>query len=93
MTIDEMSQKYEKLNAKRKKLIEQKMTIDAEVRSKKKKLKELVDECKSRGYNPDDLENELSKLKLKLEKELEDLEKNLTEAEEKIKPMMERIRQ
>ena len=91
MTTEEIIQKHKDLVAKREKLLTSKITIEAELNSRKRALKDAIEACKSAGYNPDTLAEDIKKLKEVLNVKLNVFEADLTTAEDLMKPMLKEI--
>ena len=87
----DISQKYKELLARREKLSHSKMKVEAALAERKKNLRDAMEECKSMGYNPDTLAEDLKKLKEVLVVKLGVFEADLQSAEDQINPMVKEI--
>jgi chaperonin cofactor prefoldin len=86
-----MIAKYKKLQEKRTKLLDDKRRIEAELNARKRALKDALDACRSAGFNPDTLAEDIKKLKEVLYVKLNVFEADLAAAEEKMKPLLAEI--
>lgn len=88
---DEIIKRYKTLSQKRDQLLTDKIKIEAELSARKRSLKEAIDSCKSAGFNPDTLTEDIKKLKEVINVKLDIFEADLKNAEDIMKPMIKEI--
>lgn len=88
METDDLIKRYEKLTEEREGLLKNKMQLEAELTVRKRALKEVMDECRKAGFDPDNLAEELRKAKEVLALKLDIFESDLKAANEIIEPLM-----
>lgn len=91
METDDLIKRYEKLTNEREGLLKNKMQLEAELTVRKRALKEVMDECRKAGFDPDNLAEELRKAKEVLALKLDIFESDLKAANEIIEPLMSEI--
>lgn len=91
MESDDLIKRYESLLSQREDLVKNKMQLEAELSVRKRSLKEVMEECRKAGYDPDNLAEELRKAKDVLALKLDIFESDLKAASEIIKPLMAEI--
>ena len=89
--MEDIESRYKEYVTKREKLAQAKMKIEAALTERKKHLKEAMEECRSLGFNPDTLSEDLRKMKEVLLVKLSVCESDLNVAEEQIAPMLKEI--
>jgi len=90
-SLEQIEEKYRLLIQRRDSLIQSKFKIEAELGSRKRQLKSILEEAKKAGFDPDDLPSEIKKHKEILITKMNILEAELDEAENRIKPMLQEI--
>jgi chromosome segregation ATPase len=90
-TIQELDARYQSLQKRREALMHSKLQIEAELSTRKRSLKEAMEECKKAGFNPDNLQEEIQRLKDVLTVKMDTFEADLDAAETAIKPMLREI--
>jgi len=91
MENDDLIKRYEILVSKKDSLMKDKLVLEAELAARKRALKEVMDECREAGYDPDNLADELRKAKEVLSLKLDLFEADLKAASEIITPLMDEI--
>jgi hypothetical protein len=91
ISLEQIEEKYKSLIKRRDALIQSKFKIEAELSSRKRQLKSILEEAKKAGFDPDDLPAEIKKHKEILLTKMNILEAELNEAENRIKPMLQEI--
>ncbi len=89
--INGLLNRYKTLQARRQTLAEHKIKLDAELIARKRSLKDALDECRSLGLDPDDLDKQISNLKETITVKLDLFEADLLTAEKQILPMIKEI--
>jgi hypothetical protein len=90
-SIEELEAIHKDLVARRATLVQGKLTIEAELASRKRALKELMDEAKKAGFNPDDLPEEIRKAREILVTKMDILSSEIKESEQIMKPLIQEI--
>lgn len=88
---EDIDVRYKRLTEKREALLTQKIKLDAELAARRKALKEIMEECKKNGFDPDTLSEDLKKMKEVLLVKLDVFEADLNDAESQIKPLLKEI--
>lgn len=89
--ISNLEEQHKKLVARKSELEGNIKVIDTVLSSKKNELRKLIDECKERGYDPDNLKAELETKKEVLRVKLETFKGDIEAAEKIVNPLMEVI--
>lgn len=89
--MDDLETRYKSYLARRDVVVQNKLKIEAALSERKKNLKEAIDECKSLGYNPDTLAEDIKKLREVLVTKLSVCESDLQEVEVQLSPMLKEI--
>lgn len=82
--IDSLSKEWSLLKERRAKCISKHDQITGHLESEKKKLKEIVEKIREKGYDPATLGKTLETKKEELEKKVSDLKLHIEEVEEKL---------
>lgn len=88
MESDDLIKRYEFLVGERDTLMKSKLQLEAELTVRKRVLKDVMDECRQAGYDPDNLADELRKAKEVLSLKLDIFESDLKAASEIINPLI-----
>ncbi len=83
--------KASKLKARCAEIEKAKLAVEAELNSRKRALKNLMDECRKEGYDPNTLEEDIRHNRQVLMVKMELLEKDVETAEKTLAPMMTEI--
>ena len=89
--MEDIEQRYKDSLAKRDRILQSKMKIEAALTERKKSLREAMEECKKLGFNPDTLSDDLKKMKEVLLVKLSVFESDLNVADEALTPMLREI--
>jgi ribosome recycling factor len=77
---------------KRKETVQQsKVQVEAELSARKRALKEAMEACKKAGYDPDNLQDEISRAKEVLAIKLDNFSADIDAAEAAMRPMLKEI--
>ncbi|OPZ38440.1 MAG: hypothetical protein BWY99_01629 [Synergistetes bacterium ADurb.BinA166] len=90
-SVEDLDARYKSLMKKREALVHSKVMIEAELSTRKRTLKEGMEECKKAGFNPDNLSEEIQRLKNVLTVKLDAFQADLEGAESAMKPMLKEI--
>lgn len=90
-TEQSLEDKYNNLLQRQDVLKQSKSVIEAELGARRRVLKELMDQIKQEGYDPDNLKDEISKIENVIELKISTFEVEINAAEKIISPMMEEI--
>lgn len=80
----EQVEKFIEIEEKLKDVSTRKIRIEEQYKNKKQALKDLVDEIKSQGYNPNELGKTIEKMESDLAIKLENFEKEIEEISKKL---------
>lgn len=80
----EQVEKFIEIEEKLKDVSTRKIRIEEQYKNKKQALKDLVDEIKSQGYNPNELGKTIKKMESDLAIKLENFEKEIEEISKKL---------
>jgi uncharacterized protein (UPF0335 family) len=80
----EQVERYLKIETKLKDVTTRKIRIEEQYKSKKKDLKDLIDEIKGEGYNPNELKSVIEGLEKEFKEELETFESTLEDISSKL---------
>jgi len=89
--MDDLDVRYKEYMAKRETVIKNKLKVEAALTERKKRLKEAIEECKSLGYDPETLVDDIKKLREVLITKLSVCESDLQEVETQLAPMLKEI--
>ena len=90
-SFEEIEIEYKDLVKRISSLSEDKMRVDATLSSRKQRLKEVMEEAKEAGIDPDNLSDNIKKLKMILTTKMEVMKADIETAERIIKPIVETI--
>jgi hypothetical protein len=90
-SFEEIETEYKDLIKRISSLSEDKMRVDATLSSRKQRLKEVMEEAKEAGIDPDNLSDNIKKLKTILTTKMEVMKADIETAERIIKPVVETI--
>jgi hypothetical protein len=89
--IDTMDAEYRNLVARRDSLQQDKARIEATLDARRKDLKSLLDQARKEGFDPDNLKDEIRRLKEVLRLKLDNFSTELDEAATMMDPMLKEI--
>lgn len=89
--VEELEQRFRTLKARREILINNVQSLTAEHNARKRSLKEALDEAKEKGFNPENMAEELRKCKEILSLKIDNFEADLSSGEDIVKPMLKEI--
>ena len=89
--MEDIETRYKQYKLKRDKALQNKLKIEAALAERRKNLREAMEECRSMGYDPDTLSEDIKKLKEVLLVKLSVCESDLKAAEEQMEPMLREI--
>ncbi|HED05663.1 MAG TPA: hypothetical protein ENI61_03135 [Ignavibacteria bacterium] len=84
--------KYKSLSERRDQLKLDHGTVTAHLEARQKNLKKYMDECRGLGFDPDNLETEIIRLRNVIELKMSTFEAELEASEKIIKPMLDDVR-
>jgi len=84
--------RYKKLSERRDQLKLDHGTVTAHLEARQKNLKKYMDECRELGFDPNNLETEIIRLRSIIELKMNTFEADLEAGEKIVKPMLEDIR-
>lgn len=90
-STEELEAKASDLKSRIDSLSQKKMTVEAELSSRKRHLKGLMDECRKENLDPNNLEEEIQKVKQTLTVKLQILDRDVTAAEKILNPMVAEV--
>ena len=90
--IEAQDRRYKALLARRDALRDSKAQIEAELGARRRRLKDLMDEAKAAGFDPNNLQEEISKGSEVLRVKLDNFEAEIDAGEKELRPMLEEIR-
>jgi hypothetical protein len=90
-SIEDIDARYKALLKRRDEVQKNKLLLEAELGTRKRALKEAMEECKKAGFNPDNLPEEIQRAKEVLAIKLDNLSADLDAAESIMKPMLKEI--
>lgn len=91
MSTEELETKASDLKSRIDSLSQKKMTVEAELSSRKRHLKSLMDECRKENLDPNNLEEEIQKVRQTLTVKLQILDRDVTAAEKILNPMIAEV--
>jgi chromosome segregation ATPase len=91
VSFDEIEQRYREITERIEKAKNGKMKVDAELHTRKRHLREAMDEAKEAGFDPDSLSSEIQKTKEILITKMDLIQNDLDRTEEKLTPMVRSI--
>ena len=91
LSFEEIEAQYKALMQRIQSCQQDKMRISAELASRKRQLKETMEEVKKSGFNPDNLSGEIQKAKEVLITKMQLISADLDHAESVMKPMIDSI--
>lgn len=89
--IEDVTEQHRVLVARRDELDRNKGRVDAALTERKRRLKQLMDEAREAGLDPDNLDQEIRRRIEVIRVKHETIVAELAEAEKMIKPMLEEI--
>lgn len=89
--MEDIETRYKACLAKRERVLQSKLKVEAALSERKKNLREAMEECKKLGYNPDTIADDLKKMKEILLVKLSVFESDLNVADEALAPMLKEI--
>jgi hypothetical protein len=90
-SIEDLEATYKDLVNRRSVLVQGKLRVDAELASRKRTLKDLMEEAKKAGFNPDDLPEEIRKAREILVTKMDIFSSDIKETEQIMKPLIQEI--
>ena len=90
-SIEELETLYKDLVSRRSVCVQGKLKIEAELSSRKRSLKELMEEAKKAGFNPDDLPEEIRKAREILITKMDIFSSDIKETEQIMRPLIQEI--
>ena len=90
-SVDDIERKFRDLSKRRNDLSSNINKIEAELAARKRQLKERMDACRSDGFDPSDLQNQLARNMQVLSVKLDVFEAELKDAESAVRPMLAEI--
>lgn len=90
-TIDEIDAEYKTLSARREQIVQNKLRLEAECNTRKRLLREAMQECKDAGFDPNNLQDEIRRAKEVLTTKMDIFRAELDAADELMKPMLREL--
>jgi hypothetical protein len=91
MTFEEIETEFNSIVSRITLCKEHKMKIEAELASRRRELKEMIDEATKAGFDPDNLPDDIRKSKEILTTKMQLISADLDHAESILKPIVELI--
>ena len=91
INAEELDRKYKKLLERRTNLQSNQVRIEAELSSRKRQLKETMNECRSQGFDPDTLEADTKRLREVVAVKLDTFAADIEASEEMMKPLLNEV--
>lgn len=86
---ESLDDRYKTLAKKRDVIQSQKQRVEHELASRKRALRESLEACKAAGFDPNTLEEDIRKSSEVLALKMDSFERDLTSAEEVLRPMIQ----
>lgn len=86
---DNLEDRYKALSKKREKVQMDKVKVEQELQTRKRALREVLENCKTAGFNPDTLEDDIKKASEVLSLKMDAFENDLVSAENVLNPMIQ----
>lgn len=91
VSFEEIEQRYKEITERIEKAKDGKMKVDAELNTRKRSLKEAMEEAKAAGFDPDSLPTDIQKTKEVLITKMDLIQNDLDRTEERLEPMLRSI--
>lgn len=91
-TLEELEVRHRRLLERASVLEKEKTTIEADLEAHKRSLRQYMDECRKAGFDPNNLQEEISKFMEVLSLKLDTFEADIKAGEEIVSPMLNEIR-
>jgi len=89
--LEELESRFKALSQRGNSLSQDKLRIDAAQAENKRTLKNIIEECKKLGYNPDTIQEDMRRSKEVFRIKLDNYEVDLNAAENILRPMLKEI--